>query len=94
MAQTASGPALRVPALLAVLAIAGVASAQSTETSTTAWPIVAQPWLFNQDSRVPAAMQVFSSSRLAFSAAEGRAGPLCDCLSSQAPPSRRSQSSG
>ncbi len=76
MAQTASGPALRVPALLAVLAIAGVASAQSTETSTTAWPIAVQPWLFNQDSRVPAAMQVFNSSRLAFSAGGGEGWPI------------------
>lgn len=76
MAETASGRALGLPALLAVLAIAGVASAQSTETSTTAWPIAAQPWLLNQDARVPAAMQVFSSSRLAFSAAGGEGWPV------------------
>jgi hypothetical protein len=76
MAQTASGPATRVPALLAVLAIAGAASAESTETSTNAWPIAVQPWLFNQDSRVPGAMQVISSSRLAFSAAGGEGWPV------------------
>jgi hypothetical protein len=74
MAQTAS--TTRVPALLAALAIAGAASAQSTETSTAAWPIAVQPWLFNDNSRVPAAMQVFSSSRLAFSAAGGEGWPI------------------
>jgi len=73
MAQTTS---MSVRALLAVFAIAAAASADSTETSTTAWPIAVQPWLFNEDSRLPAAMQVFSSSRLAFSAAGGEGWPI------------------
>src|ERR1700682_6121842 len=70
-AEAQARPSSTMGVLLAVLAIAGVASAQSTETSTTAWPIAVPPWLFNQDSRVPAAMQVVSSSRLAFAAAGG-----------------------
>jgi hypothetical protein len=75
MAETAPEHAMNLRAFLAVLAIAGAASAQSLETSTTAWPIAVQPWLLNEDSRVPAALQVFSSSRLAFSAAGGEGWP-------------------
>lgn len=71
MTTTASGPAMSVRALLVVFAVAKMASAQNLETSTTAWPIAVQPWLFNEDSRIPAATQVFSSSRLTFSAAGG-----------------------
>jgi hypothetical protein len=72
MAQNALG----VPALLAVIAIAGAAAAQDSETSTAAWPIAVQPWLFNENARVPAAMQVLSSARLAFSAAGGEGWPV------------------
>src|SRR6202171_3218390 len=75
-AEAQARPSSTMGVLLAVLAIAGVASAQSTETSTTAWPIAVPPWLFNQDSRVPAAMQVVSSSRLAFAAAGGEGWPV------------------
>lgn len=75
MRASASRHAVGLRGLFAVLALAGAASAQGLEASTTGWPIAVPSWIFNEDSRVPATMAALSSSRLAFSAAGGEGWP-------------------
>lgn len=60
------------PALL----LAGAASADTTEVTSQGGAATLRPFLFNEDARIPGAMQVTGSSRLTFSPGGGRAWPL------------------